>query len=591
MINLFLDMKKSIYIVLVAAAITACTKEMPIQKPDNNLPEGPVASNIFTLTVSTETTKAIINAADNISFKAGEALAIVASDNSIIRTLVAESDGTTVRFSGDIGDKTINDGALIVYPESFLTSATQVTYPTNPTVNDPVPMAGKIDKSNGSVTLKHLGGIVKIAVSNVPFIANTLSFTADTNITGTFTIGWSGTTPTLSGESDNATVTYAISGGDNWVYVPIPSISCTSLRIDVGDGSNTYFTKSKEITYGGRASYLGMQTIPLTAEVYAVGDYAGAWYDDITYLDRSNEIKFDQSGSTYSTEFSSTSGNKYYHLVYYFPNGSCKFYELGPAVNGVNSGQLQGRSRSDNVALIVSDAGTHTVSFESSTGVLSYTKTSSIPTYYVTNNWALDRSRQMVSCATKGSSAFSRAYYLGTLYTLVNSDGSAGFKLYDCASWKNAIGASSEVKSDSDATPSVGTSSKNLFVANPGNVYLIVYGQGYSLIQKFDLGTVSDLTETYTPTPILKGDFDSWSEGHEMTADATYKQIFTYDLTVASSAQVKVKDGENWYGYDNGDYRSDATSEGGDKNLGLDAGTWRIIYNASTKRINLFKVL
>ena len=373
-------MKKYIAILATVLAFAACTKEASVEESETNKNTPTTETNIYSLTVSMEATKTIIAGQTDIRFEKDEEIAIVTTDNSVV-TLAAESAGTTVTFKGDIGSKTIATGAHVVYPASFMTTADKVVYPTTGTPDVTVlPMAGTI-AANGSVTLKHLGGLVKITVKDVPAIANTIEFVSDQNITGTYNLGFDGSgNPTLSsGVSQTKKVTFTVTGGEKTIYVPTPAVSGTTLTINVTDGSNTFFSRTKSISYGSRAAFLGMKDVWIAPDVYLMSSMTTSSWSD------SDKVKMTVSGTSASMTLNAKP-NCVWRTIVVFKEGSTywAYYGYKTADSSSTSGTFANITdeATKYSALVNASAGNYTLSFDYTSAAYSATANVSTDAFY-----------------------------------------------------------------------------------------------------------------------------------------------------------------------------------------------------------------
>lgn len=111
------------------------------------------------------------------------------------------------------------------------------------------PMAGRIDDS--SALLRHLGSFFKITVTNIPAGGDDMKFvfTADKRITGEFIADLSAETPVivtdeLTGNEVTIDFTNTVSGETGTFYIPAPSGTYGSIKVEVKDGDVSLTSKT-----------------------------------------------------------------------------------------------------------------------------------------------------------------------------------------------------------------------------------------------------------------------------------------------------------------------------------------------------------
>ena len=111
------------------------------------------------------------------------------------------------------------------------------------------PMAGRIDDSGA--LLRHLGSFFKITVTNIPAGGDDMKFvfTADKRITGEFIADLSAETPVivtdeLTGNEVTIDFTNTVSGETGTFYIPAPSGTYGSIKVEVKDGDVSLTSKT-----------------------------------------------------------------------------------------------------------------------------------------------------------------------------------------------------------------------------------------------------------------------------------------------------------------------------------------------------------
>ena len=249
-------MKKTLALfpALLALAIAGCEKEKPI----NEITDVPEGMQRIEITVSIEQpessdSKATL-ATTQVAFAEGDQIAVIGTKNNVpevITLSVSSYSAGSVTFSAVLSeDYTFGDYAY--YPATIAT-----TTETEPAINWPtaidgskvqVPMVALIDKSNNTAVFKHLGAVAKIALTNVPAGATKLKFTANTNITGLYTVSYSDADPVATpGTLTGATITADINGNGTY-YIPLPVGSYSDFQFAMINSSDTYYYKQKTAT-------------------------------------------------------------------------------------------------------------------------------------------------------------------------------------------------------------------------------------------------------------------------------------------------------------------------------------------------------
>lgn len=106
----------------------------------------------------------------------------------------------------------------------------------------PIPMWGTV--TDGTVSLKHMMGYLKVTYNNMPAAAQHLKVEADKVIAGGFEATLTDADPTLvatSGNTDNNSFTYnftAAEGSSMTFYVPIPVGTYDKIKLTLQNGSN-----------------------------------------------------------------------------------------------------------------------------------------------------------------------------------------------------------------------------------------------------------------------------------------------------------------------------------------------------------------
>lgn len=249
-------MKKSLfYIAAAALALVSCNEEELVQVPVNQVngvltvafeQDGATRTNITSTTNEGKTSNTLAwSEGDEIAVFGGTAVKYTISDVKAGIFQVANGATAPAEITG------------VAFPYSEDVSLTENTLTmTLPSVIDQT-TAGELDLpmwatvSEGNITLKHLAGVLKVNLAEVPAGYNTLTVTADKPISGTFTATTNAADPVLVSSSEvgaNKTVTVTFAGAtaepnDYTLYLPLPVGGYASIVVSVTDGTNTKVLK------------------------------------------------------------------------------------------------------------------------------------------------------------------------------------------------------------------------------------------------------------------------------------------------------------------------------------------------------------
>ena len=248
---------------ILAISLVACNKESNSQV--SSIHEALVENGLkyIEIAVSQEKpvdpeTKATLSDV-SMAFGPGDQIAVLATKDAttapVTLTYLRYEDSKVI-FGGSVDEEaTISPYAY--YPASIATSTERViNWPT--TIDGSkvqVPMIAYLNKEAGSARFQHLGAIAKIAVANCPVGASKLKFTANTNITGGYTVSDFKTgTPIVSasGELTGATITATIDGNGTY-YIPLPvnsnsGSSYANFQFALINSAETYYYEQKTAT-------------------------------------------------------------------------------------------------------------------------------------------------------------------------------------------------------------------------------------------------------------------------------------------------------------------------------------------------------
>ena len=240
----------------------------------------------YTFTVDPET-KAAISDAGAFSWATGDEVAVWDSQNStydkfvvnasdasitISGTGAADADYTTAYYPYSVASATAGENA-IVWPASYATAADAAkTFPMM-AVND-----------GGTLHFRHLGALVKVAITDLPSNVSSLVFKANEGLSGTLAVNASTPDePFCAAGSSAASVEVSTDGatkdGDNTViYVPLPAGTLSGFSIDMKLGTKVVGNKSKASAFTvGRAQLIPMKAFtpvfnwPISSDAFDSG--------------------------------------------------------------------------------------------------------------------------------------------------------------------------------------------------------------------------------------------------------------------------------------------------------------------------------
>ncbi len=243
-------MKKSLfYIAAASLALVSCNEEELVQVPANQV--NGVLTATFEQDAATRTSIAANNA---LTWSDGDAIAVFGESSAIKYNLSEASTGTFVIEEVTDAPEVIT-GAAFPYAEGITLSENVLTMTLLKTIEQTtageldLPMWGTV--TEGEIVFKHLAGLLKVNLTEIPEGYNTLTVTADKPISGTFTATTSEENPVLVSSSDTdddktVTVTFTEATSENndaVLYLPLPIGTYESIVVGVSDGTDTKVLK------------------------------------------------------------------------------------------------------------------------------------------------------------------------------------------------------------------------------------------------------------------------------------------------------------------------------------------------------------
>lgn len=200
-----------------AMAFAACQSEKPeVQAP------------AAALRLSMEpVSKATVSDQGSFAWSSTDKVAII-TDAGVKTFSYVSGEGTaTASFDGDLAG--VTSASAVVFPAADAVDASTVNLPSEYDYVEGEVLT-PLYAANPSLTevnqLKHLGGALKVVISNVPAKAAKFVFTAPKRITGDFAIDFSGDAPVIKAEAaTSGTVTVNFTAGsatEMSFYIPLP---------------------------------------------------------------------------------------------------------------------------------------------------------------------------------------------------------------------------------------------------------------------------------------------------------------------------------------------------------------------------------
>jgi len=245
-------MKKIFTIIGIASlAFTSCSKD----DTTNDISQ----QTVIKATFEQDDSSSRLNIADNnsLTWSTGDAFALFGNGSSAKFTLQGEGGSATGTFTGTT-------------PSTILGAAFPYTSETNPSLSGStltMTLPAELNQADGkcnlpmwaatnsteNISFKHLAGVLRVELKNIPVGYKSLIVTADKPISGTFTATTTDTTPVLASTSTadaDKTLTVSFTApteatNSNTLYVPLPVDNYASIKISISNGT----TPIELITY------------------------------------------------------------------------------------------------------------------------------------------------------------------------------------------------------------------------------------------------------------------------------------------------------------------------------------------------------
>ncbi len=546
-------MKKNFTLFAVLAlALAGCAKEASVQ--DTFTPAETVAAGkvVYTLTANLPETKVTADRTGVFAWEGNETIAVW-----------DEVSGKFIEFNNSAAEKstftaTLDEGtsynfSIAYYPATIVGSAkNEIEYPASyNSIDDIKPiMAAKVNSN--SLAFTQLGALMHITINDVPSIAGKILIEPNKSgayFKGKYTVNTDDLTiSSISGNSDAVTI-MGISGGKNEFYLPVPPGTYkTGVRISDA-GSNIWFFDSGIGTERTLAQndLINMKPISINPTVYLKSDMTD-W--DVT----DSGWEMGKSGTTYSTSINSI-GTQYFTVYVKYP--ASDIMKMGPESDGTTSSNVELKANYS-TAVKLADRGAYTITFNPTTSVLSYEKTSADLNFYLVgseNNWNI----------TDTSIPLANKDYDGKYY-IIGQKGK--FKIRYNETWGSTIG-----------NPANSSDSYNFGASDDASSSLIIDipTDGTSAIFNF-------FNEDYQSSASNENVYLKINNAHDgfaMSQDAYNKSLWTYEYTSESTHYVTfwvdylVGDGSLW-GTDSSLSTTEYNGVGASYNRYYDVDNWCI---------------
>lgn len=238
--------------VLTALAVAACSK---------GTVEGtvPITLSASMEVPADEATKAAISDAGAFTWNPGDQIAVHTTQGKLaVLTATISSDAATTVFAGTLteGDS-VEDGAVAYYPASVAVAGAPDkvrlpnTYASAEAAAKAFPMRATV--SGGTLSFKHLGGILRITAKGVPSGVNRLELLIPRYVTGDFTVSGSGSEASISASSNYSTIVVNNAAserpnGTAELSISLPVCTMEGFTLFFKSGSETLYTKSATST-------------------------------------------------------------------------------------------------------------------------------------------------------------------------------------------------------------------------------------------------------------------------------------------------------------------------------------------------------
>ena len=369
-------MKKTwILLAISIAALASCAK---MQNPDPVGDEETVATKTvtFAATVEQDDSKATISSSSNFTWQSSDRVAVVTAKGNKVTLRPTDIDGGSATFTATIdADDSIADGAVVVFPASFMNASGQIVLPDSyEEISEAVGpyLAAEVQANRSSLAFKYFAGAMRIHITDLPayttsIVVNTRNKedNADVISTGTFSIAFSDGVPSLSGVSTGNTITLnnEYAKGSQTLVLPIPTAGEQKLTFSFKKDSDVLRQISTTKTFA-RNTFLSMADLTLVSGVYLMSDWTNWNEDETGAMEAGSGFNYTAS-HTYDPATEGEAHFRYYvkfgdHYVPFGPNSN---------TNVVSSGNIYNWGINNSNYASLTQAGEYSFTYNSTTGL------------------------------------------------------------------------------------------------------------------------------------------------------------------------------------------------------------------------------
>lgn len=308
-------MKKTAWLAMAAMVIAACAKEVAPDTPETPQvdPQEELAPGTVVLKVGFEApetqdpseSKVAVSDSGELTWKTDDQIAVWTSNGASGKfctfTLYTGADEKSATFTGS-PDEGYSVSTLAVYPASAAASydgeTLTVAYPDTYEYGkgaQHVRMAAYFDNVEDGLTFKHLGGLIRFSITNIPAGVNCFKLAADKPISGNFTVSANKEVSSTTTEADEVEIAFeaGMTEGQFAVPVPVGTYSFTAALYTKEGENYTLCKKSQRSTSQtiARNNYKQMKSAVIGGGIYyvkmaAAGDRGGSSWANATTLEQ-----------------------------------------------------------------------------------------------------------------------------------------------------------------------------------------------------------------------------------------------------------------------------------------------------------------
>lgn len=244
---------RNIYIFFLAFILSSCV--------DSILTSNEPVYNTIKAVIENNETKTSVTDEGSFTWSSGDQIWLHTTKDAVIGTLAsgASTPNASFNYGAYMGEMT--GKAIYPYNANHSINGNELTFSLPDTYNlgastDNTNAAMYAELVDGSLSFKHLAGVMRFSFKNVPVGANQFKITLDKKVNGSFTVDLSETTPTIqtaeaSSDSERS-ITFNFNAletvSDLKIYVPLPVGEYTSLALEINSETENLWSYSKTIT-------------------------------------------------------------------------------------------------------------------------------------------------------------------------------------------------------------------------------------------------------------------------------------------------------------------------------------------------------